>query len=336
MSCPASDTSMDSNTDKKAAAKTANDVARSVLQKEAAAVAQMANELPSDFEAVVECLMGINGRVVVSGVGKSGHIGRKIAATMASTGTPSYFVHGAEASHGDLGMVTRHDACVLISNSGETAELRDITLYTRRFNIPLVAISSNPDSTLMKAADYKLALPKIPEVCTIGKAPTTSTTLTLALGDALSVAIMEARGFSSDEFHTFHPGGKLGTQLTRVGDLMHSNEELPTVAASMPMTEVLLTMTSKGFGVALVTDEAGELIGTVTDGDLRRNMDVLMGKTAGEIASPSPLSVEEGTLAAQALALLNERKITTLPVTDEAGKPVGILHIHDLLRAGIA
>ena len=207
---------MTSKTDNSAPLKTANEVARSVLQKEAAAVAQMADELPADFEDAVRCILGINGRVVVSGVGKSGHIGRKIAATMASTGTPSYFVHGAEASHGDLGMVTRHDACVLISNSGETAELRDITLYTRRFNIPLIAISSNPDSTLMKAADYRLALPKIPEVCTIGKAPTTSTTLTLALGDALSVAVMEARGFSTDEFHTFHPGGKLGTQLSRV------------------------------------------------------------------------------------------------------------------------
>lgn len=327
---------MDSKNDKMTTVKTANEVARSVLQKEAAAVAQMADELPSDFEPAVDCIMGIAGRVVVSGVGKSGHIGRKIAATLASTGTPSYFVHGAEASHGDLGMVTRHDACVLISNSGETAELRDITLYTRRFNIPLIAISSNPDSTLMKAADYKLALPKIPEVCSIGKAPTTSTTLTLALGDALSVAIMEARGFSTDEFHTFHPGGKLGTQLSRVADLMHGSGELPTVPASEPMSEVLLTMTSKGFGVALVLDDAGTLIGAVTDGDLRRNMDVLMGKTAGEIASPKPVSVPQDMLAAQALALLNERKITTLPVTDDTGKPVGILHIHDLLRAGVA
>ena len=181
-----------------------------------------------------------------------------------------------------------------------------------------------------------LALPRIPEVCTIGKAPTTSTTLTLALGDALSVAVMEARGFSADEFHTFHPGGKLGTQLSRVADMMHGARELPVVPADMPMSEVLLTMTSKGFGVALVLDADGKLVGAVTDGDLRRNMDVLMGKTAGEIASPDPVSVPETMLAAQALALLNERKITTLPVTDEAGRPVGILHIHDLLRAGIA
>ncbi|SHH81458.1 KpsF/GutQ family sugar-phosphate isomerase [Cognatishimia maritima] len=322
--------------DDKTAVKSANEVARTVLQKEAAAVAQMADELPADFEAAVDCILGIAGRVVISGVGKSGHIGRKIAATLASTGTPSYFVHGAEASHGDLGMVTRHDVCVLISNSGETAELRDITLYTRRFNIPMIAISSNPDSTLMKAADFKLALPKIPEVCSIGKAPTTSTTLTLALGDALAVAVMEARGFSADEFHTFHPGGKLGTQLSRVSDLMHGAQELPVVASDLPMSEVLLTMTSKGFGVALVLDADGLLTGAVTDGDLRRNMDVLMGKTAGEIASPNPVSVPSDMLAAQALALLNERKITTLPVTDGAGKPVGILHIHDLLRAGVA
>lgn len=299
-------------------------------------MAQMADELPADFEPAVECVMGIAGRVVVSGVGKSGHIGRKIAATLASTGTPSYFVHGAEASHGDLGMVTRHDACVLISNSGETTELRDITLYTRRFNIPLIAISSNPDSTLMKAADYKLALPKIPEVCSIGKAPTTSTTLTLALGDALSVAIMEARGFSAEEFHTYHPGGKLGTQLSRVSDLMHGSGELPIVRSDDSMSEVLLTMTSKGFGIALVVDADGTLIGTVTDGDLRRNMDVLMGQTAGAIASPNPTSVPADMLAAQALALLNERKISVLPVTDAARKPIGILHIHDLLRAGVA
>ena len=312
------------------------ETARRVISIETAALSALGDSLGAEFGEAVALLLSAKGRVIISGMGKSGHIGRKIAATMASTGTPSYFVHGAEASHGDLGMVTRHDACVLISNSGETAELRDITLYTRRFNIPLIAISSNPDSTLMKAADYKLALPKIPEVCTIGKAPTTSTTLTLALGDALSVAVMEARGFSADEFHTFHPGGKLGTQLSRVADLMHGSRELPVVPSDLPMSDVLLTMTSKGFGVALVLDDDGKLVGAVTDGDLRRNMDVLMGKTAGEIASSDPVSVPETTLAAQALALLNERKITTLPGTDAAGKPVGILHIHDLLRAGIA
>ncbi|GAA6210058.1 KpsF/GutQ family sugar-phosphate isomerase [Cognatishimia sp. WU-CL00825] len=310
-------------------------VAQSVLEKEAAALQQMAQNLPGDFVQAVQRILEIKGRVVVSGVGKSGHIGRKIAATFASTGTPSYFVHGAEASHGDLGMVTRHDLCILISNSGETAELRDITLYTRRFNIPLIAISSNPDSTLMQAADYRLALPKIPEVCTIGKAPTTSTTLTLALGDALSVAVMEQRGFSADEFHVFHPGGKLGSQLTRVQDVMHGADRLPIVAADAPMSDVLLTMTSKGFGVALVLED-GRLKGVISDGDLRRNMDVLMGKTAGEIANTEPVTVQPELLGAQALAILNDRKIGALAVTDDAGRPVGILHIHDLLRAGIA
>lgn len=311
------------------------EIARSALKKEADALYQMADELPVDFVPAVERILGISGRVVISGVGKSGHIGRKIAATLASTGTPSYFVHGSEASHGDLGMVTSHDICILISNSGETAELRDITLYTRRFNIPLIAISSNPDSVLMKAADYKLALPKAPEVCSIGKAPTTSTTLTLALGDALSVAVMEQRGFDAEQFQVFHPGGKLGSQLSRVADLMHGADQLPVVAAGDPMSEVLLTMTSGGFGVALVVSE-GKLEGVITDGDLRRNMDSLLGKTAGDIANTQPTKIEPDMLAAKALSILNERKITAVPVVAEDGAPVGILHVHDLLRAGVA
>ncbi|MDC0739518.1 KpsF/GutQ family sugar-phosphate isomerase [Cognatishimia sp. SS12] len=310
-------------------------VARDVLVKEAAALATMAEELPADFEAAVARILSVKGRVVVSGVGKSGHIGRKLAATLASTGTPCYFVHGAEASHGDLGMVTPDDICILISNSGETAELRDITLFTRRFNIPMIAISSKPDSTLMQAADYKLNLPQIPEVCAIGKAPTTSTTLTLALGDALSVAVMEQRGFSADQFQVFHPGGKLGSQLSKVAQLMHGAERLPVVRSDDSMPEVLLTMTSKGFGVALVV-EGGKLTGVISDGDLRRNMATLMNKTAGEIASPDPVTVGPEMLSAQALAILNERKIGALAVTDAAGAPVGILHIHDLLRAGVA
>ena len=310
-------------------------IARVALKKEADALYQMADDLPSDFAPAVECILGMNGRVVVSGVGKSGHIGRKIAATLASTGTPSYFVHGSEASHGDLGMVTSHDICILISNSGETAELRDIMLYTRRFNIPLIAISSNPDSVLMKAADYKLLLPKAPEVCLIGKAPTTSTTLTLALGDALAVAAMERRGFDADQFQVFHPGGKLGSQMSRVGDLMHGTESLPVVAPQDPMSEVLLTMTSGGFGVAFVV-EGGKLQGVITDGDLRRNMDSLLGKSARDIANADPTKIEPEMLAAKALAIVNERKITALPVVDASGAPVGILHVHDLLRAGVA
>ncbi len=309
-------------------------VAQDVLQKESAALATMAKELPADFVSAVEAILNVKGRVVISGVGKSGHIGRKIAATMASTGTPSYFVHGAEASHGDLGMVTPDDVCILISNSGETAELRDITLYTRRFNIPLIAISSKINSTLMQAADHKLNLPPVPEVCSIGKAPTTSTTLTLALGDALAVAVMEQRGFNADQFQTFHPGGKLGSQMSQVHQLMHGVDSLPIVAANDDMSEVLLTMTSKGFGMAMVV-ENGKLKGLISDGDLRRNMSDLMGKTAGEIASTDPVTIQPDLLAVQALAILNERKISSLAVTDDGGVPVGIIHIHDLLRAGV-
>lgn len=310
-------------------------VAKDVLQKEAAALSAMATDLPADFEPAVDLILKAKGRVVISGVGKSGHIGRKIAATLASTGTPSYFVHGAEASHGDLGMVTQDDVCILISNSGETAELRDITLYTRRFNIPLIAISSNPNSVLMEAADCMLTLPKIPEVCSIGKAPTTSTTLTLALGDALSVAVMEQRGFSADQFQVFHPGGKLGSQMTKVKQLMHGSDSLPIVSASDSMSEVLLTMSSKGFGVAMIVTD-GVLKGVISDGDLRRNMSDLMDRTAGEIANADPITISEESLTVQALAILNDRKISALAVTNDAGAPVGILHIHDLLRAGVA
>lgn len=308
---------------------------RRVLQTEAEALLALSRALPEDFDAAAHLLAGLEGRVIVSGIGKSGHIGRKISATLASTGTPSYFVHASEASHGDLGMITRHDVCLLISNSGETAELRDILLHTRRFSIPMIGISSNPNSTLMQAADFKLTLPKLPEACPMGLAPTTSTTLTLALGDALAVAVMELRGFGSEDFQVFHPGGKLGAQLSRVSDLMHGPEMLPLVPADMPMADVLITMTSKSFGIAAVV-ETGRLVGVISDGDLRRNMAGLMKMTAGELASRNPVTVTPDVFAAQALAILNERKIGALMVVDDAGHPVGILHIHDVLRAGVA
>lgn len=306
-----------------------------VLKTEADALSTMAANLPPDFEAVVRLLSGLEGRVIISGIGKSGHIARKISATLASTGTPSYFVHGSEASHGDLGMITRHDVCLLISNSGETQEMRDILLHTRRFSIPLVGISSNPDSSLMQAADYRLTLPKLPEACPMGLAPTTSTTLTLALGDALAVAVMELRGFSSDDFQTFHPGGKLGAQLSRVADLMHGSDALPLVDTDTAMSDALITMTSKGFGIAAVIDH-GKLIGVISDGDLRRNMGQLMEMSAGQMASRNPVTVTPDVFAAQALAILNERKIGALMVVDGQDHPVGILHIHDILRAGVA
>ena len=309
--------------------------ARRVLQTEANAILEMVEALPEDFAEVVELILKTEGRVIISGVGKSGHIGRKISATLASTGTPSYFVHAAEASHGDLGMITSQDICLLISNSGETNELRDILLHTRRFNIPMIAMSSNMCSTLMQSADFKLNLPNLPEACAIGMAPTTSTTLTLALGDAIAVAVMEQRGFGSEDFLKNHPGGKLGAQLSRVADLMHKGEKVPTVEADTPMSDVLLSMTSKGFGITGVL-KGGILIGVISDGDLRRHMGNLMEKTAGEIATLDPVTITPELFAAQALALLNEKKISALMVVDEAKRPVGIVHIHDLLRAGVA
>ena len=309
--------------------------ARRVLQTEANAILEMVEALPKDFAEVVELILKTEGHVIISGVGKSGHIGRKISATLASTGTPSYFVHAAEASHGDLGMITSQDICLLISNSGETNELRDILLHTRRFNIPMIAISSNMGSTLMQSADFKLNLPNLPEACAIGMAPTTSTTLTLALGDAIAVAVMEQRGFGSEDFLKNHPGGKLGAQLSRVADLMHKGEKVPTVEADTPMSDVLLSMTSKGFGITGVL-KGGILIGVISDGDLRRHMGNLMEKTAGEIATLDPVTITPELFAAQALALLNEKKISALMVVDEAKRPVGIVHIHDLLRAGVA
>ncbi|MCO4778232.1 MAG: KpsF/GutQ family sugar-phosphate isomerase [Lentibacter algarum] len=309
--------------------------ARRVLQTEANAILEMVEALPKDFAEVVELILKTEGRVIISGVGKSGHIGRKISATLASTGTPSYFVHAAEASHGDLGMITSQDICLLISNSGETNELRDILLHTRRFNIPMIAISSNMGSTLMQSADFKLNLPNLPEACAIGMAPTTSTTLTLALGDAIAVAVMEQRGFGSEDFLKNHPGGKLGAQLSRVADLMHKGEKVPTVEADTPMSDVLLSMTSKGFGITGVL-KGGILIGVISDGDLRRHMGNLMEKIAGEIATLDPVTITPELFAAQALALLNEKKISALMVVDEAKRPVGIVHIHDLLRAGVA
>lgn len=309
--------------------------ARRVLQTEANAILEMVDALPDDFADVVELILKTEGRVIISGVGKSGHIGRKISATLASTGTPSYFVHASEASHGDLGMITSHDIVVLISNSGETQELRDILLHTRRFNIPLIGISSKINSTLLQSADYKLNLPNLPEACAIGMAPTTSTTLTLALGDAIAVAVMEQRGFGSEDFLKNHPGGKLGAQLSRVADLMHKGEKVPTVEADTPMSDVLLSMTSKGFGITGVL-KGGVLVGIISDGDLRRHMGNLMEKTASEIATLDPVTITPELFAAQALALLNEKKISALMVVDEAKRPVGIVHIHDLLRAGVA
>lgn len=307
-----------------------------VLRTEGAAVLRLADNLPEDFFAAVETLLACRGRVILSGIGKSGHVARKIAATLASTGTPAQFVHPAEASHGDLGMVTEVDVCILISNSGETVELGDMIAHARRFSIPLIGISKNDDSTLMRASNLRLTLPDEPEACSIGVAPTTSTTLTLALGDALAVALMEQRGFVREHFRVFHPGGKLGAKLAQVHQLMHEKDELPLVRAETPMSEVLLAMTGRGFGLACVVDAAGLLTGVISDGDIRRHIDGLMGKVAGDIATRTPQVVPPEMLAVEALAMMNDRKVTALVVVDEAGHPVGLLRLHVLLKAGLA
>jgi arabinose-5-phosphate isomerase len=309
--------------------------ANRVLNTEADALSYLARNLPEDFAGVVRAVLACKGRVIVSGIGKSGHIGRKIAATLASTGTPAYFVHATEASHGDLGMVGSDDVCLLISNSGETTELRDIVYHTQRFSIPMIGLSSNPNSTLMQAATFRLTLPKLPEACSIGMAPTTSTTMTLALGDALAVALMEQRKFAPEDFGIYHPGGKLGAQMRTVGDLMHTGDELPLLAENASMGDVLVTMTSKGLGIGIVVRD-GILRGVITDGDLRRNITGLMDRTAADIANPDPLVIGPERLAPEAVARLNERKLNVLVVVDDTRRPVGVLHIHDLLRAGIA
>ena len=309
------------------------ETAARVLRIEGEAVSAMADALPEDFEAAVEAILAVKGRVILSGMGKSGHIARKICATLASTGTPSYYVHPAEASHGDLGMITPDDLCILMSNSGETAELGDLVAHAARFSIPMIGVSKNPDSTLMKAADLRLTLPQATEACSIGMVPTTSTTLTLALGDALAVAVMERRGFLAEHFRTFHPGGKLGAQLAKVSQLMHDGDALPLVSEAMPMPDVLLVMTEKGFGIAGVT-RGDRLTGVITDGDLRRNMDGLMDKRADDVATHDPRSIAPDMLAAEALAMMSG-KITALFVVDGQGAPVGLLHLHDCLRAGV-
>ncbi|MEM9813286.1 MAG: KpsF/GutQ family sugar-phosphate isomerase [Pseudomonadota bacterium] len=310
------------------------ETARRVIRIEGAALGSLANALDAQFGKAVETLLQTKGRVIVCGMGKSGHIARKIAATFASTGTPAQFVHPAEASHGDLGMMAQGDVALILSNSGETPELADVVAYTRRFAIPLIGVASNPDSSLIRQSDVALILPKVEEACGTGNVPTSTTTMTLALGDALAVALMEHRQFTPANFREFHPGGKLGAQLSRVGDLMHKGDALPLVAAETPMAEALLTISQKGFGVVGVTDADGALIGIVTDGDLRRHMDGLLALTAGEVMTKAPSTIAAGDLAEAALGQMNTRKITCLFVTEDA-RPIGLIHIHDCLRVGL-
>jgi arabinose-5-phosphate isomerase len=314
------------------------DAARRVLRTEAEALLALAEALDGRFEQAVEQLVATRGRIVVTGMGKSGHVGRKIAATLASTGTPALYVHPAEASHGDLGMITGDDAVLALSNSGETPELADIVAYTRRFSIPLLAVVGRPHSTLVDAADLALVLPPRREACPMGLAPTTSSTAMLALGDALAVALLERRGFGAREFSLLHPGGKLGKKLVRVEDLMHRGDALPLVGLETPMSEVLLEMTAKRLGCVGVLSGLGALSGIITDGDLRRHMeDGLLGRRAAEIMTPGPKTIRPQALAAEALAIMNqaERPFTVIFVV-EGKRPVGALHLHDCLRAGVA
>jgi arabinose-5-phosphate isomerase len=307
-----------------------------VIRREAEALEMLADSLDGAFTAAVEIILKAEGRVIVSGMGKSGHVARKIAATLASTGTPAQFVHPAEASHGDLGMVMKGDVALVLSNSGETPELADIVAHTRRFGIPLIGVAAKAESTLLRQSDVAVLLPSAPEACETGIVPTTSTTMTLALGDALAIALMEHRAFTPDQFRVFHPGGKLGARLARVRDLMHA--DAPLINHDSPMSEVLLMMSAKGFGVVGVTDAEGYLQGIITDGDLRRHMTGLLDFSAGDVMTAAPRTIGPDALAEKAVRIMNERKITCLFVVDPEGSQaaIGLLHIHDCLRAGLA
>ncbi|MGH6829163.1 MAG: KpsF/GutQ family sugar-phosphate isomerase [Rhizomicrobium sp.] len=312
--------------------------ARRVLRFAGDALTALGLALDGEFARAVTTILNAPGRVIVSGMGKSGHIARKIAATLSSTGTPAYFVHPAEASHGDLGALTRDDVLLMLSWTGETAELSDLITYAKRFGIPLIAIAGSADSTLMQAADVRLALPPAPEACPMGLAPTTSTTTMLVLGDALAIALMERKGFSADQYRDLHPGGSLGRALIRVCDLMHSGEEMPLARENASMREVLLVMAERRFGCVGITDGEGALVGIITDGDLSRHIDGdnFLAREARTVMTRKPKVSEPAKLAAEALAFMNGNKITRLFVLESGTrKPIGILHIHDCLRAGL-
>jgi arabinose-5-phosphate isomerase len=312
-------------------------IGRRVLTAEAEALAAQAQGLDAEFGRAVDLLAAAKGRIICTGIGKSGHVARKIAATFASTGSAAYFVHPAEASHGDLGMITGDDVVLALSKSGEARELADLIAYAGRFAIPLIAITAAPESALGRAANVALKLAEASEATAEVGAPTTSTTLQMALGDALAVALLERRGFRPEDFHLFHPGGTLGAMLRTVADLMHGAGELPLVDAATPMRQALLVMTEKRWGIVGVTDAQGRLLGAITDGDLRRHIDGLLERAAGEVMTPGPKkTVPPGLLASEALARMSDPPpaVTVLFVVDK-DRPVGILHVHDLLRAGV-
>ena len=314
--------------------------ARRTLSIESDALAKLIAALDGPlgiaFGEAVRLIKQATGRVVVTGMGKSGHISRKIAATLASTGSQAFFVHPAEAGHGDLGMIARDDVILMISNSGETAELRAILDYAKRFDVKIIGLTSRAESTLGALSDVVLCLPEAREACPIGMAPTTSTLLQLAMGDALALALLEDRGFNAAQFKTFHPGGLLGAALTFVRDIMHKAPQLPLVAPATPMAEALVIMTQKSLGCLGIVDDAGRLIGILTDGDLRRHMSRdLIDLMVADVMTRTPRTITADMLAAEALEHLNSSKITALFVVDAANRPVGLVHVHDLLRQGV-
>jgi arabinose-5-phosphate isomerase len=311
-----------------------------VIELEAEALGELARNLDTTFVEACEAMVKVSGRVVVTGMGKSGHIGRKLAATLAATGTPSNFVHPAEAAHGDLGMLVSGDVLVVISNSGNTAELRAFLNYAEALGVIVIGIASRSDSLVLTRATIGICLPNVREACHANIAPTTSTTLQLALCDALAMAVMDLRGFDRDGMRVLHPGGAIGLRLAPVSQIMHGRARLPLVQADTAMREVVTVMTSKGFGIAGVIDEAGRLVGVITDGDLRRHFEILQSSSAHEVMSPSPRTIAEDVLAEEALHFLNEQKITcafVVPTDGQDGlhQPTGIIHLHDFLRLGL-
>ncbi len=293
--------------------------------------------LAAPFMRAIEMINGITGRVIVTGVGKSGHIGVKIAATLASTGTQAFFVHAAEANHGDLGMISTTDLVLAFSKGGESAEIRSIVAYTRRFSIPLIAVTCSEKSSLASAADITLLMPNEAEACPHGLAPTTSTLMQLAMGDALAIALLEARGFSARDFHVFHPGGKLGASLSHVADIMHTGDRVPLVRRGTSVPEAISTLSRKHFGCVGIMEEDGRLCGIVTEGDLARNLTRNLSELlVDDIMTRTPKTVKPNVLATAALAKLNQHSIGALIVIDDDNRPIGLVHFHDLLRIGVA
>ena len=313
------------------------DTAARVIRTEADALNTLADSLDARFRDAIDLLCACKGRVIVSGIGKSGHIANKIAATLASTGTPAQFVHPAEASHGDLGMITADDVVLAISNSGEAPELANLLVYSRRFSIPLIGMTSREDSALGRQSDILLLLPQLGEACGTGVVPTISTTMTLAMGDALAVALMENRDFTAENFRNFHPGGKLGALLSRVGDLMHTGDAIPLVKKDAPMADVLKQISKKGLGMTGVLNPDGTLAGIITNGDLSRHMENLSDLNAQDIMTADPVTITPDALAEQAVGIMNSRKITCLLIVQAEGPaiPAGVLHLHDCLRVGL-